>query len=361
MPECDVVELYLVNKSFEKIAVLDKYNSLIWTDRYNDLGDCEIVLSDYSLIDIIKKDYYLELDESDTLMIIDSIEGNSDLEEGRDMTITGHSPEKILTRRVVWDPVTYSGPVQGLVRTLMTENVIAPVMEARRIPNFGFIYNPDLEKSYSVSVSDLLGDELYDAIKSSCDLHDLGFRVFFNGYDGFGLKLYKGTDRSESQSINPIVTLSPKLENLKNVSFVNSNSEFKNVVYAVADNSEDVVDTMPDQEPEGLRITASVGDAAGMDRRELYLSVDLSERYAFSKQDYVTQQGRAALKEYSDKILYSGEYQETDTFQLNRDFFLGDIVQMGDEFGNKFRSRVTEVIYSEDESGYKIYPTLTSV
>lgn len=361
MLECDGVELYLLNESFEKIAVIDKYKSFIWTERYNDLGDCEIELSDHSLKDIFKKDYYLSKAGSDQLMIIDEFQGDTSLDEGKSLRVSGHSSEKVLDRRVIWERITYSGPLQGFVRTIMNQNVIDPLMDGRRIPGFGFAYNSDMEKSYSISVVDLIGDNVYDTIKSSCDLYDVGFRNRFNGYDGFSLQLYNGTDRSSVQSANNIVTLSPKIENLKNISFVDSNADFKNVVYVVADNTEYLENLMPDQDAEMAYLTASVGNVSGIDRRETYLSVDLSENRYANKQIFLNQQGRLALKEYSDKVLYSGEYQETDTFKINEDFFLGDIVQMVDDYGNESRVRVSEVIYSEDDTGYTVYPTLTSI
>lgn len=36
------MELLVLNTTFESIAVVDTYESLIWTDRYNAYGDFEI-------------------------------------------------------------------------------------------------------------------------------------------------------------------------------------------------------------------------------------------------------------------------------------------------------------------------------
>ena len=66
------MELLVLNTSFEPIAVIDTYNSLIWTDRYNECGDFEICFTmDESLFDYIQIDNYLWLKYSEHCMIID--------------------------------------------------------------------------------------------------------------------------------------------------------------------------------------------------------------------------------------------------------------------------------------------------
>ena len=52
------MELLVLNQSFESIAVIDNYKSMIWTDRYNAYGDFEICFAmDIKLLNVLKEDY----------------------------------------------------------------------------------------------------------------------------------------------------------------------------------------------------------------------------------------------------------------------------------------------------------------
>ena len=39
------MDLYITNTKFELVGVIDSYTSLIWTERYNNCGDFEIMIS----------------------------------------------------------------------------------------------------------------------------------------------------------------------------------------------------------------------------------------------------------------------------------------------------------------------------
>ena len=76
------MELLVLNTDFESIAVIDTYESMIWTDRYNSYGDFEIFFTmDVHLLQYLKEDYYLWLKDSEHCMIIESIKINADIEE----------------------------------------------------------------------------------------------------------------------------------------------------------------------------------------------------------------------------------------------------------------------------------------
>lgn len=46
-------------------------------------------------------------------------------------------------------------------------------------------------------------------------------------------------------------------------------------------------------------------------------------------------------------------------YVLNRDYFLGDLVQIENEKGIKAAPRITEIIYAEDENGSSVVPTFS--
>lgn len=53
------MELYVLNQNYEKIAVIDYAESIIWTKRYCETGDCEIYLpAETDTLAILKKGIY---------------------------------------------------------------------------------------------------------------------------------------------------------------------------------------------------------------------------------------------------------------------------------------------------------------
>lgn len=354
------MELHILDQEFQTIDVIDSFSSLIWADRYNEIGDFELVTSDISWKKKIKKNYYARIKESDRLMIIDGFSGSGGSEDAPELTISGHSLEQLLNRRIVWDRFSFEGPIYNAVYRLMNENVMNPSIPGRKIPNFGFGYDGSLhDGQYLVSFDDLIGDYLFDTIKSACDLYDIGFRVCYYGGSTFNLELYKGVDRSYKNPKESTVLFSPRLDNLQNTSFEDTDVDCKNVVYVVADN---VVDEAMADGSEPAYITTVSGNVSGIERREAYLEETIDDAYQYDKENYLRIKGQSALKEYEYKLVCDGEIlPNSSAYSYDKDYFLGDIVQIEDDFGNQSRSRVTEVIFSEDESGYTSYPTFTSL
>jgi len=48
-------------------------------------------------------------------------------------------------------------------------------------------------------------------------------------------------------------------------------------------------------------------------------------------------------------------------FKYGEDFFMGDIVQVENEYDVKGTARVIELIRSQDENGYSEYPTFDEI
>ena len=121
------MNLIVLDESLQAVSILDGYNSLIWTDRYNEAGDFEIYTRASSeLFETIKLDYFLQRTDSEHLMIIEKITTTTDEDEGNMVTITGRSLESILDRRIVWGVKNLNGGFQEGIKTLITENIINP-------------------------------------------------------------------------------------------------------------------------------------------------------------------------------------------------------------------------------------------
>lgn len=351
------MEVLVLDTNFTAVYLIDSFKSLIWTDRYNTYGDFELYLvMDRNLLNFIKKDYYLWMKESNHVMIIEKIEIDADVEQGNFLIITGRSLESILDRRIVWKQTEITGNLQNGVQKILNDSIIAPEITDRKINNFIFQKSTDPKVTSLTMETQYTGDNVYELVRDLCDANNIGFRILLSDDNKFIFELYAGTDRSYDQDENPYVIFSPEYDNVINSNYLNSNENFKNI-------------TLVAGEGEGAdRKTAIVGSGSGLTRRELYTDArDISSRLEegeMSPEEYqakLVQRGKQKLSEYIVNIAFEGEMETTQMFKYNEHFFMGDIVQIADAYGNEERVYVSEFIFSQDDSGISMYPTFKTL
>ena len=349
--------ILVLNADFESIAVIDTYESMIWTDRYNSYGDFEIFFAmDTQLLQYLKEDYYLWLKDSEHCMIIEDIKINADTEEGNHLIVTGRSLESILERRIIWGQRIFNGNLQNGIQTMLNECIISPSIADRKISNFVFVPSADPKITSLKIDNQYTGDCLYDVVKGLCEENNIGFKIVLTDENNFAFSLYAGVDRSYEQTENPYVVFSPNFENIINSNYYSSRASFRNV-------------TLVAGEGEGAaRRTAIVGSASGLDRRELFTDArDISsdtEDGTLSDAEYMAQLRTKGLKNLADHIVttaFEGEVEVTRLFKYGEDFFIGDIVQIANEYGNEGSAYISELVISNSEEGLSIYPTFKTI
>lgn len=77
--------------------------------------------------------------------------------------------------------------------------------------------------------------------------------------------------------------------------------------------------------------------------------------------EQLRQRGKEYLSENTDLKAFDGQMETSIMYKFGEDFFEGDIVQAEDEYGHQARARVLEVVVSDNESGFSVYPTFKSV
>lgn len=352
--------LYILNTNFDRIAVADDIKSAIWTDRCREAGDFElVVLPSSDNIRNYRIDCYIENVESEHLMIIEKLRITSNTEDGDLVTVSGHSLEKILDRRVLWSDKTLVGPIQSKIKELITSEIIEPDVKERAIPNFVFEETDDpLITSLTLMKDCKRGDNLYDVIKEICEDYEINFKVTLNAQKQFVFKLYNGYDRSYAQKNNPYVVFSPGFENIISSDYTLSKENTKNVCLV----------SLTKSQPNGGKsevLTAVAGESEGLVRRETYSDgSSVPEKDANDKtypdeerKAMMAQIGSKSLGDYDDETIFDGEADAVGSFKYGRDFFLGDIVQVADAYGMGGGCLIKELIWSQESSGDKCYPT----
>lgn len=352
------MDLLVLNKNLDVIAIVDVYESIIWTERYYEYGDFELYTAmTQDLLNYIKTDNYIQRVGSDRVMIIEEIRIDTDSETGNHITITGRSLESILDRRVIWSQTTISGNLQNGIKKLINENIISPSKEERKISNFIFKDSTDSQITGLTVEAQYTGDNLYDVISKVCEEKSIGFKVSLNENKQFVFELYAGADRSYEQTNYPYVVFSPNFDNIINSNYLESKENLKNVALVGG-------------EGEGTaRKYLAIGNTSGLDRRELFVDArDISSEgedgETLTTEQYnelLKQRGNEYLADYTDLVSFEGAVETNIMYKYGVDFFDGDIVQIANEYGHEAKVRILEVVISENEEGNSVYPTFKTI
>lgn len=381
-------EFYLLDDKLNKKHIIDTYSSVIWAKRYNDIGDCELVIAasveNFKKIEECK---YIARDDDDMVCKIKKIELKTDIENGDQLIITGIDIKAILNQRIVVKQTNFNGLVEDYIRILINDAIIKPFNLDRKISNF--ILSD--KKGYTERISEQVTyDNVGGKIKELCKQYGWGYKVCIN--DGkFVFSIYKGEDRSE------YITFSQNYDNISTTDYTKDDSNIKNIALVAG-------------EGEGVaRTTTIIGSGLGIDRHELYIdardvssSIDYSElltNYPNGKEKVINNIiyyqvnevniailtkddkgevsevqlckdiyienlksiGYEKMTEYTSVTSFAGEIITGISYTYKKDYNLGDIVKILNEYGISMNARITEVLENQDESGYKIEPTFENI
>lgn len=71
---------------------------------------------------------------------------------------------------------------------------------------------------------------------------------------------------------------------------------------------------------------------------------------------YLLNRGYEKLTEYGSTTSFEGTIEPNVTFEYKKDYFLGDLVTVENEYGISVSARIVEVIEIDDDTGYRIQP-----
>lgn len=395
--------VWVLNKEYEQIGVIDCYGSLIWSTRYNDIGECELYLPcTEENVKLLQKNYYLARDDDDMVCRIEEINLKTDTEDGDYLTIKAYDCRKILNQRIILGTLTFKGTVEDLIRRFVRENISKDAkLENRRINNFVLGERQGFEETFDGQVS---WDPLFDKVQELSETYGYGSKVTLKDKT-FAFSLYKGVDRSVNQNENDIVVFSEEYENLASSTYNYNGSSYKNC-YISAGEGEGEERTLVTQEDENL---------VGIDRYELFVDAnDVSSSVSYedlleifpeheirarkigeepdiptetkvtklkyvmtvdgeivafidekptakrtpsmcilTKESYLKlleQHGKEQISEYKCSSSFEGE---AITHKYREDYNLGDIVTVKNRYGISCDARITEAIESFEDNEEK--------
>lgn len=362
-----MIDLRVLSSSYQMLDILDNFaiDSIIWVERYNKEGDFEIYAKfSFELLDLLQKGNYIVSKDSDRVMIIETTEIKTDVENGNKLVVTGRTIESLLDRRIILRQIQINTSFQSGIQAILNADVINSIYPERNFPNFVFSTSTDPAVTAPTLVGQFYSQNLLETIKTLCYNVNLGFKLVLNASNQMVFSLYAGKNRSYDQSTYPYIVFSPEFENLISSNYFSTNRYRKNYVLVSGD------PTGLTGLPKRVQVwTADVG--TGLNRLEMFSDARDLPRYVEGTStpiddttygNQLTQRGWEELGRNDYVTAFDGQVKLGNTYKYGTDFQLGDIVQLMDAFGHSAKVRVTEMTISEDvNNGYNIYPTLETL
>lgn len=384
------MEFRVFDQNFEVFDVVDIYESIIWTTRFQSAGDFELVTPvTEKILNAMRIGFYFFCnlfydEETDTgsLMVIESIEIESDPENGNKLKVVGRDLKSILDRRIIWGLRTFttSDNLKDCIIAMLNENIIDPQDWSktyqdsasgtitisdngadRKIDNFEIISDeltwPTLTGDCQYSL-----ESLYAVMEDLMPKYNIGYDIvydFTNKKFLFSLKQYRYRvyDIEKNPNNSPIL-FSPGFENLRNSNYIESGVNEKNVALIGGEGDE-----------YNIMYQVINGGQTGLNRKELGVSgSDVARKddtgWEAGNAEYLQllkDKGQAEL----DKNIYTQTYEGTAEtirgYQYPKDFNTGDIVEIINEWGISSEVLISEVVISVSSDGVTVTPTFSTL
>lgn len=349
--------LYLFDADLQPVMPIDFADSVLWFKKYNELGEAELYLQcDEDIFSLFRDDYYLFRYDDDMFCEIKNIKLDENPEEGDYLTVTAVDGANMLSGRIVWNTIDFSGTVANFIKRVLTENIINPADSSRKIANF-VIDDSNFSEFTETINKQCTHDDILQLIISTCKAYNYGFRLSLDVDIGcFVFRLFKGKDRSKTTG-ESYVEFSKEYANIISTNYEYDKGTKKNFVLIGGQGEGDE------------RAYATIGTATGKNRLELFVDArDISKTYkdendveqTYTDEEYealLIERGMTKLAEYMATEKFSGEVDATDSYIYKEDYDIGDIVAVKNSYGITAAARITGIDECEDnDNGYSVEP-----
>lgn len=371
------MDIFILDALLRPVDVVDEYVSLIWTERWDSMGDFELVtLSTPSNSYRFVPDAKLWITQSKRIMIVETIEEVDDVENGATLKIKGRDLNMLLEKRVE----ASISPFTDLIRATHDTYGWTPpellVLYFFTICYYGELSPGDIipfvQETGSLYPIENIPDEwpedfewsskpqsLYSAMRAICTAFDIGFRFY---KDPNASKLYfeaiLGCDRTSEQSDFPPVVFSQDMANLIDT------TEFTD--YSLHYNAVQVIYFYKDEFDNDITMSEFVTapelaySEGGFDQKTKILSVTQipEDMELVDVPAYLIKLGQEELGRSQPVTVFDGETAKNSMYIYEVDYNLGDIVEVRSESGGTAYMRVVEQIFKCDSAGEASYPSL---
>lgn len=349
------MDFYVFDPNYVLLGILSSPISVMYTEKYNDLGDFQISLPvDDTNRELIKSDNIILFDKEKGIAgIIGIISTDGEGNSAPEIVVKGKLIEEYLYRRICWGLFSVTETPDNIIYSMLNTQVISPTDADRRISDI-VLSTAALKDSEKISYQST-GGNVGDNIASICVSNSLGFRLVYHPSDKQMLfELYKGADRTIEQRVLPQALFSTEYENILSTSYSLNTQDMKNVALIAGEDT-------------GVnRKITSVGVAAGKSRREYFVDArDIqstnSDGMTISADDYIAllkQRGTEKLADVRESQSFDCTVNTIGNIQYGVDYFLGDLVTIYDSLLHiQLNARISEVQHAFNSLGEELYIT----
>lgn len=364
------MELLTLDSNYQPAELIERFGSLVWTERYSSCGDFQLVTTDIARISkLLPLESTVTIRESTVPMQVEAHKIEKSKAGPYTLTVVGRSFESVLERRVVVRFVVFEGPTAPLLIPRITspseaayQAILFTIGNNADIPPTNSSYDAlpmvdvirpadyvDNPPDEDMQTYEVKAGNLYTSVMELLNANHHALKAVrpVLGSNKIGIEIYNGADLTD------LVVFDAKFDQFDDATYLLSYTGSANWAYvASATGSQTVAKNAPPIDDPGYQ-------PSGLDRRVLYLDVS-SEADADSLEARYT---RGLIELYKNNVtaLFDGHISEQVASGYNRDYFLGDIVRLDGEFGLSENVRVAEFIRSDDSTGSKAYPTFEMV
>lgn len=363
------MDLITLNEQYQQKKLIENYDSLIWAERFNTLGDFSIQTGDASFLDMLPRGTVLSLRESTVPMVVERHLVERKKNQPVKFTIKGREFTKILGQRLAvqsvvgalgeWsvDVMQPSDVAHFIIVKICVEGIadvkdIFPPSKVQFLTPSDYLEAGRPVRRFSVTRGNLLSAVLGllqteakaepDTVPPSPPVDAHGLRAIRPDDSGtaIGIQIYKGVDRSAT------IRFEGTRDMLDDGSYLFGDEPFASDAYVLG--------------PEGaLKLHKGAVELSGLERSVILVDASSS---GIEDNDTLKTEGTRALMAAKKLARFDGTInQDLSPYIFNQDYGLGDVVTLVGDYGLVTPARVTEYIRSEDATGRKAYPTLVSI
>ena len=364
------MDLVTLNSDYQPEKLVENYDSLIWTERFNGVGEFQITTGDVErFMNLLPEGQVVSLRETNVPMIVETHKIERKKNSPTVLTIMGREFTSILDRRVSlknlaggseeWTVVAKipSDAAYYAIVTICVEGVLNPldIFPTNKVvfatPD-DYLTTPGPIRQFTISRGNLLStvqtflqtedkeDPTTDPPTPKLEPH--GIRAVRPNISGSAvtIQIYTGIDRTQEVYFDGTRDL------LGDGTYLFSKVGSATTAYVLSGWNSHV-------------INAKNEELSGFDRRVILVDGTTS---GVTEEDALIQHGKSSLTEAKQIAIFDGSInQDLTLYVFGVDYGLGDIVKLVGDYGLSEKARVTEYIRSEDATGVKAYPTLETI
>lgn len=335
------MDLLIYDPNIVNVGVIDSFSSLRWRRKYFEPGEFELHCSATAdnLAVLAPGNIIHRLDRKEAGIIEGIVVGESTA-GGEEITVTGRMGTSLLCQRIITPTINYSGSVELGMRKVVSDNAIT----ARPVDylTLGAAQGYTETCAFQATGKNVL-TTLTALAKSSGLGHILRLDVPNRQWI---FEVYKGTDKSVTQTAGPYVLFSDEFGNIDGPQYTYNEQAFKNFAYVAGEGDG------------SARVIVEVDQTNGGPRRELWVDARDLQKGELTDTQYqaqLTQRGLEKLAEAARSESFEAAAVDTANFEYLTNWNLGDIVSF-EKWGLLLNQRITEVEEVYENSVVTITP-----